>query len=275
MLNQHIKKIPEEITLKEIIIFFFEARKIFLIFSILGILCGVVFGVKVPKMYQAQALIKMAQIGSLKDNLDIQGIDVENPDSLIVRLRYPGTYSQEIIEKCNLHHEFSSPEQLADSIVASTSKGAPSIVQLKVNYRSRDGAKICAEAIFEFIQNSQNQIIEPYLEGARLNLINYQERLKRAQELISKADQYGGAVTAAYLSSREEISLLNQKILSLSAFIQNSEFRKSKLLAPVYVSDPPVFRKIINSIVAGLLAGVFFAFIFTLALKLFRFYKAL
>jgi hypothetical protein len=275
MLNQPIKQIPEEITFREIILFFFEARKIFFILSILGILCGIVFGVNAPKIYQAQALIKMAQIGSVKDNLDIQGIDVENPDSLIVRLRFPGTYSQKIIEKCNLHDEFSSPEQLADSIVASTSKGAPSIVQLKVNYKSKDGAKICAEAIFEFIQISQNQMIEPYLEEARLSLINYQDRLKRAQILISKADQYGGAVTAAYLSSREEISLLNQKILSLSAFIQNSEFRKSKLLAPVYVSDPPVFRKAINTTVIGLLAGVFFAFIFTLGFKLFSFYRPL
>lgn len=254
-----------DLSLLDIIGFILESWKTITCFTLLGIVGAVIYLWAVPKQYEAHAQIKMAQIPNVT-NLNPIGFYIEEPQALISRMALPTSYPKEICELCGLADQKYGEVVLASKVKLSTPKGLGGVVELKIRDASKESAKTCANAVFRLIKDSQAQLIAPLINEANKKLSINEDRLSRASQVISKADSSGVALSATYLSTRDEIHYLIDQITNLQSFIAGSESRATHLLAPIYVEDQPVFPKKRNSFLVGILMGGFLG----LALALLR-----
>ena len=206
-----------EISLLDALIFFKRSYKLIVLIGILGVVTSFVYLLITPKQYRASVQIQMAQIGVNNNNNNINplGINIEEPTLLIARLSSPASYTAEITKLCGLDTAKDVQEVLSKSVKLTIPKGVANVVDLKIIGASPEASINCAQAVFDLIKTTQAQIIKPYIEEAKAKLLDNQERLAKAQDLVMKADKSGSAMGAAYLSTRDEIRFLLDEIIAL------------------------------------------------------------
>ncbi len=264
----------DEISIKDIVDFLVESWKAIIATGILGVAAALAFVMVTPSQYEATAQIQMAQISISNNNTNPLGSNVELPSLLIARHQVPSAYTEDEIKACGLEGKKMPQESLSKLAKFTPVKGVDSIVELKIRLESKEGALACAQALFENVKESQSLIIKPYIEEAKSLLAKYQVRLQETQVLVAKADKSGSALSAAYLANRDEVKFLTDESIRLNALITSGDARQTKLVAPVYVSDLPVFPKKSISLVLGLLAGLFAGLLLVLLRKAWNNYKA-
>ena len=263
----------DEISLKEIIDFLIESWKTIVGVGVLGLLSAVTFIFVIPSQYEATAQIRMAQI-DLGNTTNPLGVNLEDPNTLISRMKLPTAFSEKEVQACKLEKSKFPTEALANNVVKLTAvKGVASLVELKVRGESKEEALACAQAIFQNIKDSQHDIMKPYAEEAKTLLLKYQVRLNDAQSIIARADKSGQALSAAYLANRDELKFFSDETIRLNAIIAAGDARHTKLVSPIYASSKPVFPKKTMSLVLGLLAGLFLGLLYVLAYRAWRNYK--
>ncbi len=271
--NQSLK---DEISLKDIIDFLMESWKTIVGVGLLGLLGSVGFLAVTPNQYEATAQIQMAQISANNNNNNTNplGVNVEEPNLLMARLRLPTTYSAAEIKACDLEGQKMPAESLVSMSKFSAVKGVGSIIELKIRMESREQAVLCAQALFENIRESQNQIIKPYIEEAKGLLTKYQARLKEAQELVTRADKSGAALSAAYLANRDEVKFLTDESIRLNTFVVAGDARQAKLVSPIYASEAAIFPNKKIALMMGLLAGLFLGLLLVMIRKVWNNYRS-
>jgi LPS O-antigen subunit length determinant protein (WzzB/FepE family) len=245
-----------EISLLDALIFFKRSYKLIVLIGILGVVTSFVYLLITPKQYRASAQIQMAQIG-VTNNFNPLGVNIEEPTLLIARLSSPASYTAEITKSCGLDIAKDVQEVLSKSVKLTIPKGVANVVDLKIIGASPEASINCAQAVFDLIKTTQAQIIKPYIEEAKAKLLDNQERLAKAQDLIMKADKSGSAMGAAYLSTRDEIRFLLDEITALKNVVATNDNRATRLVAPIYVSEDPVAPKKRITLLAGLFGGLF------------------
>lgn len=264
----------DEISFNEIIDFLIESWKTIAAVGVLGLLSAVAFIFVTPSQYEAMAQIRIAQI-DLGNNTNPLGVNLEDPNTLISRMKLPTTFSEKEVQACKLEKAKNPTDALANGVFKLTAvKGVVSSVELKTFGESKEEALTCAQAIFEKIKDSQHDIMKPYVEEAKTSLLRYQMRLNDAQSLIARADKSGQALSAVYLANRDELRFLSNETIRLNAIVTGANLLQTKLVSPIYVSDKPVFPKRLASLVQGLLAGFLFGFLYVLARKVWLNYKS-
>lgn len=264
----------DEISLKDIIDFLVESWKAILATGVLGVLAAGTYIAVTPNQYEATAQIQMAQISANNNNTNPLGVNVEEPNLLMARLKLPTTYSVAEIKACGLEGQKMPAESLVSISKFSAVKGVGSIIELTIRMGSREQAVVCAQALFENIRESQNQIIKPYIEEAKALLTKYQARLKEAQELVTRADKSGAALSAAYLANRDEVKFLTDESIRLNTFVTAGDARQAKLVSPIYSSEVAVFPKKKITLMVGLLAGLFLGLLLVMVRKVWNNYRA-
>ncbi|MEO0047067.1 MAG: hypothetical protein RLZZ410_26 [Pseudomonadota bacterium] len=261
--------IEDEISLKDIIDFIIESWKTILATGIVGILAAVGYIVVTPNKYEATAQIQMAQLSSGQ----VAATNVEDPNLLIARMKLPSSYDQNAITICGNQTEKYPAESLAKMVVLSVSKGTQ-MVELKVNGLSREQATQCAESILRIVKDTQKAITEPIIDEAKAKLVKYSQRLQEAQSFIAKADKSGSSMSAAYLSTRDEVKYLTDESIRLNDLIISANTRQTKLVSPIYAPENKVSPKRANALIAGLFAGLFLGLLFMLGRRALAAYKA-
>jgi len=274
--------IEDEISLKDIVDFLVESWKTIFATGVLGLLGAITYIVVVPNQYQATAQIQMAQISANynnnnnnnnNNNTNPLGVNVEDPNLLIARMKLPSSYSQESVKACGYESKQTPLEGLAKMVKLSLIKGTQ-MVELKVLGLSQIQAVQCAESIVETIKQSQKRIAAPIIEDAQLKLAKYYERLKEAQGFILRADKSGSSMSAAYLSTRDEVKFLTDETIRLNDLITSANSRHTKLVSPVYSPENKVSPKRSIALVAGLFAGLFLGLLLMLGKRGYKAYKA-
>ena len=194
----------EEISLIDILRFLKGACKTILVFGILGIAAAFANLAITPKQYEASAKIVMAQIGAA-NYLSPLGINIEEPALLIARLATPTSFTDQEIAACGFEGRPEAGAALAKAIKLVPPKGLANVIELKIVSQSPQLAMQCAGAIFELIKTTQNQLIIPYIEEAKLKLADDERSLASAKDVVAIADKSGSAIDAIYLSTRDEI----------------------------------------------------------------------
>lgn len=267
--------LEDEISLKDIIDFLMESWKTIVGVGLLSLLGSVGFLAVTPNQYEATAQIQMAQISANNNNnTNPLGVNVEDPSLLMARLKLPTTYSAAEIKACGLEGQKMPAESIVSMSKFSAVKGVSSIIELKIRMESREQAVLCAQALFENIRESQNQIIKPYIEEAKGLLTKYKARLKEAQELVTRADKSGAALSAAYLANRDEVKFLTDESIRLNTFVTAGDARQAKLVSPIYASEAAVFPKKKITLMMGLLAGLFLGLLLVMVRKVWKSYRA-
>jgi capsular polysaccharide biosynthesis protein len=266
--------IEDEISLKDIVDFLVESWKAIILTGLLGLLGSIAYLWVTPNQYQATAQIQMAQISASNNNTNPLGVNIEDPNLLMARLKLPTSYSAQEFKACGFESSATPSETLAASAKFSAVKGVGSMIELKINRDKKETAIACAKSLFENIKASQNEIIKPYTEEAKTLLVKYQDRLTNSQSLVSRADKSGAALSAAYLANRDEVKFLTEEILRLNTFITTADSRQAKLVSPIYASDVPVAPKKKIALIAGLFAGLFLGLLLMLGKRGYQAYKA-
>ena len=200
--------IEDEITLKDIVDFLVESWKTIFTTGVLCLLGAVTYIVVTPNQYEATAQIQMAQI-TLGN--PAAPTSIEDGNSLMARMKLPTSYDEESIKTCGLN-EYKKPfEYLAKTVKISVLKGSQ-IIELKVVGSSQSTASACSLKIFEKIKQHQAEIANIFIDEAKSKILIYQKRLQESQAFISKADRSGSSMSAAYLSTRDELKQLNDEI---------------------------------------------------------------
>ena len=261
--------IEDEISLKDIVDFLIESWKAIVATGILGLLGAVTYIVVTPNKYEATAQIQMAQLSSG----GIAGTNLENPNLLIARMKMPSTYDQAAIAACGYEGKPNAAQSISKMIKISIIKGTQ-IVELKVQGLSPQEATQCAESILRIIKDSQKAIAEPVIDEAKAKLQKYSQRLQEAQSFIRKTDKSNSSMSAAYLSTRDEVKFLTDEIIRLNDLIVSANSRQTKLVSPIYSPENKVSPKRAIALVAGLFAGLFFGFLLMLGMRGYKAYKA-
>ncbi len=268
-----------EISLIDILRFLKGAYKTILVFGILGITAAIAYLAITPKLYEATAQIVMAQIGAANNNnnnnnISPLGINIEEPALMIARLSSPTNFTQSELAVCGFEDKPDGAAALAKSIKLAPAKGMPNVVDLKTFGASPEAAKGCANAIFDFTKKTQAQIVAPYIEEAKSKLADNEQRINSARELMLKSDKAGFAMSALYLSNRDEIVYLLNEINNLKKILISDKNRVTRLIAPVYASDVPIGPKKRNILAAGLFGGLFLGLLITLARQMITKFKS-
>lgn len=236
----------EEISLRDVIEFIQSSWKVILSTGIAGLLLGGVFLVVTPNQYEATAQVQMSQLppkGNGQNSVSPVGVNIEEPALLISRFQMPSTYSQLELQACGLEEDKKSFETLANLVKITPLKGVASVVELKVKRPSPELAKSCVEGIFNKIHDTQKSIKDPFLAEALTKISNYERQLLVAKSVLERADKSVGGVTASYLSTRDEVRMLQDEIMDLESFVSAGESRRAKLVSPIYTSDQVVSPK--------------------------------
>jgi LPS O-antigen subunit length determinant protein (WzzB/FepE family) len=271
--------IEDEISLKDIVDFLVESWKTIFATGVIGLLAAVTYIVVTPNQYEATAQIQMAQISSNNNNNNNNnntnplGVNVEDPNLLIARMKLPSSYSQESVKACGYESKQTPLESLAKMVKLSLIKGTQ-MVELKVLGLSQIQAVLCAESIVETIKQSQKIIAAPIIEDAQLKLAKYSQRLQDAQGFILRADKSGSSMSAAYLSTRDEVKFLTDETIRLNDLIASANSRQTKLVSPIYSPENKVSPKRSIALVAGLFAGLFLGLLLMLGKRGYKAYKA-
>lgn len=265
-------KSMQDVYIETAVKFFLNVWKSLLMFGLLGFLSALIYVLKAPKQYEAIAQIQMPQIyrGSNyrnENNNNNLGGSVEDPNLLLARMKIPTSYSNLNVKACGLERSKSPAEVLTSLAQFSLVKGVSTSVELKIRMDSKDQAVACAESIFENIQNSQNQILKPYIDEAKNLLTKYQARLEDARMTISYADKNSADLSAVYLINRDEVKLLLDESIRLNNFISSSEAHQARLVSPIYASDKPVSPRKKVALIVGFLLGLFIGFIYVIVKK--------
>lgn len=259
-----------EISLADILRFLGSAWKSIAITGTLGLAAAVTYLAVTPKQFEATAQITMAQIGAANNNnLNPLGINIEEPALLIARFSSPTSFTPEVLEACGYQDEPDAGQLLSKSIKLATPKGVASVVDLKTFGSSPQAAKACAQSLFELIKSTQAQIVAPYIEEAKAKLADDEERLARTKNLVAKADKSGQAMSASYLSTRDEIRFLLDEITALKNVVSSNQNRATRLVAPIYASDTPISPKKRMALAGGLFGGLFLGLLLTLGRQMF------
>lgn len=266
----------DEISLSDVIEFFRSSWKLIISMGLIGLVIGIFFLFFAPKQYEAVGQIQMSQLGPKgggRDILNPDGVNVEDPVLLIARFKLPSTYTSAEIEACGLkNQDDGSYESLAEVVKISPLKPTTTVVELKIKKSSPGLAKSCLEAIFERIKQTQEAIKEPYLIKARMKIVSSVSKQSSAKLILDRADKSGSALSAIYLSTRDEVKALQDEISILEGFIAYGEMHRTKLISPIYVSERPVSPKrkitIVFSLLAGLFVGILVAFIIKYKIQL-------
>lgn len=282
MLKQSFNQIQDdEISFVEIIDFLIESWRSIIFTGLLGVLASIGYFLVTPNQFQAIAQIQMAQIQVAQtssshkaNNVNLLGVNVEDPNLLIVRLKLPTTYSDEVIEECGFDNSKYPAEDLLNSLKFTANKDVTSTIELKINRDSKELAEACAQALFESIKNHQNIIAKPFIEAYKALLINYEERLNHSKTFLARVDKSSPAFSAVYLANRDEVKFLVEEIFKLNSLIAIADMNQAKLVAPIYAVDLPVFPKKDASMIIGLIAGLSLGLLFAIGKKVFKTYKA-
>ena len=109
MSDSYSNQAPEdEISIKDIVDFLLESWKAILATGLVGLLGAAGFIVFTPSQYEATAQIQMAQIApnnnnnNNNNNSNPLGVNVEDPNLLMARLKLPSSYTEDEIKACGL-----------------------------------------------------------------------------------------------------------------------------------------------------------------------------
>lgn len=263
-------QVDDEISLVDTLSFIKDAWKSIVIAGVAGISLSIAYIVITPNQYESVAQIAMAQIGAANNNnINPLGVNIEDPVLLIARMSSPTSFTPQVIVACGFQGQSNAAVALSGGIRLTIPKGLANVVELKTFGKSPQEAQECSRAVFELIKTTQSQIIAPYIEEAKVKLLDDEERLARAQEIVTKSDKSGSAMGAAYLSTRDEIRYLLDEITALKNVVTSNQNRATRLIAPIYASDAPIAPKKRLILAAGLLAGVFLGLLITVVRQLF------
>lgn len=223
----------------------------------LGALIGAGSMLVMPSVFQATAMISMAQVPSLNNDRSSPVIavsNIEEPAFLLERLKIPSTYTPAAIEGCRLIASNMDAESMVRMISVGIPRSVGSVAILRIRAGTPEAAAQCATSLFEMIRIQQETMIKPLELDLQHALSALEKRLSDVQSEMRRAEKEGRYETF-FFAKRDELLFLNQQIYALRRGIQR--ILPTQIVAPVYSPSGPVSPQSVLVLSAATLAGLF------------------
>lgn len=243
----------DEISSRDIAQFLSKFWKLICISGAIGLFSAIGYLAYTPLEYEIQAQIRVGQI-KLSDGMK----DTESPAAVMYRMKFPAAYSDKTIKVCGLENNSNPREVLASLVRLSTPKGLESVIDFKMRGTSKEQLITCSQAIYESLTEVHNELIKFEIQKAKNTILNYQTRLKSLRDIFAQSANLGSVGSSVYLANQDEFKFLLVEQSRLNAFIQSSTEFPPKLMAPMYISHDHIYPKRLQSVLIGLLSGLFF-----------------
>jgi capsular polysaccharide biosynthesis protein len=245
-----------EISLLDILLFLKRSWKIITAFGAVGLIVAVIYLLTIPKQYQAIAQIQMARI-NFQSNIFPLGVNIEEPSMLILRISNPAFFTPSAIAACSLDGKDNAASILSKLIKLSQPKVVANILELKIVGDDPESAHQCANAIFELIKKSQDNILSPYVDEAKISIANYEARYAKARDMMLKKDISESLTVISSMFALDEIRYSLEQINVLKNIVTSNINMTARLVTPIYVSDVPASTNKRATLTLGLLVGLF------------------
>lgn len=203
-----------EISLFDIYDFFKEGWKTIIVFSVIGLLVGVVVAFVLPEKFQASALIEPASVASKSSGLARQS--VEPPAVLAEKMKQPSYYSDKTLQICSYRPEENSPQKLVNRLRPNVARNS---VFVSVTYiaPSPKLASTCLQQVLNDVMTNQARLSEPLINNLQVELSNAEQELKA---VTTERDQQR-------IKNKEKLAVAQSKLLAAQKFVE--QFSKDKL----------------------------------------------
>lgn len=263
---QELKRVRAgaDITLGDIFSFVRQNLKLVLLGGVLGLLGGGLYLAIASEEFAARGQLRMAQlVSSSVGEQKIAFINIEEPSALIYRLRSPATYSDVVIEQCNIENAEEMGEYLDGLLKVTPIKNVPNEVDFVVIHSSPELAKNCALAIVEMVMVQQREMINNRYVGHAERIAQYAEATKDEIRQFDKVkrEELG---SFAYLSKLDRLGWLRTRMDQLEAELFLSQKHPLTLVTSISTSNRPtspnVRRSLLFATVLGMLLGLLYVF---------------
>ena len=170
----------DEISIADMIRFFYSHKKMILIFVIIGTLLGGLYGNFTAPVYKGSVLISPAKIA---------GVFVVNPKVTVTKLDMNSYYSKETFLNCNPDF-YKDKDKDIDCDISSMVKASVTkdgdLIQLQMQNKNKTVIKDCLNSMVDDIRTSQNIIADPLIQLKNNEMKLAEEKLKNAEEFKVK-----------------------------------------------------------------------------------------
>lgn len=261
---------PNTLSFLEILIFFKAGYKTIYISGVVGLVFSGIYLLFTPALYEAVVNVSMTRIFTPNNS---SWLNIEEPSALIVRTSNSSNLQTELINVCGFDASVDIGGQLSRYIKLSIPKSAPSSVEIRAIRPSRDLAKACADAMYQFIVKSQAEMAKNLGEAAKAknssDLAKIDRRLSEDRLLIAR-DQTRGSLTPTHFAVINQIRTLEDQRELLLQVLQAGVIQQPLLNPSISTSENPIHPKIVISLAIGFLAGVLMGICIVLGLQVRR-----
>lgn len=215
-----------------------EHYKVLLLTSLCGLGLGLVGAWYLPEKYTASASLQSAML---------LGKEAEEPQVLAEKMSSPTYYSPATFSACGLTDQPDPGFHLV-KLLQPKKQRASTFVTVSFRASSPGLASACLEAVLADVGRWQNEIVQPQLEAATLELKKNEERLKSAEEFLAQLTTSGvtekSVVTRQFNDARFAASSLMVTILAAkqSEITElRSSIQKTRLALTPPQTQPPLF----------------------------------
>jgi uncharacterized protein involved in exopolysaccharide biosynthesis len=269
MIQHNHQDSEAEISMLELVSFFYENWGKILAGGIIGSSLGMGYIFIAPLKYQAIANIQVSKVA---------GTDVEPPNVLVEKLKMPMYYTQNTFLACNVIELEAPGEAIAKELKPTLSKNAP-IISIAYKGKSIESSKNCLESVLNNIRVNQNEISKPMLES-RINQLNNLKQKLESAENISKilsakntsfnfSDSKFSASTlllATILNKENEVKDLRTQINEMEILLSEPQTKGAFLTTAVYAPITPVNKRELIVLLGGI-GGAFSALCYLIVRK--------
>ena len=265
-----VNKIAEsEISLSDIQKFIASYRWIIIISGVVGLLIAGSQMLVTQKKFQSQAIFSVAKIDAPQNNsLNFLAINVEEPSALIARLGLRGVYTSDVTYACHGVNEAGS----VDGFTLSIPKNFTNAVAINAIGSSPEAVEKCAILVYKFIEQSQDQYMDPYIQDAKTRIAEIQSRLVTLKDYISNGDSIIQPATL-YLIYRDEYKFLLNEESALRKSIASAKRRGTHLIVDINSEEIPLNPSWPIRLMAGIMIGICIGIFLSIFLKIINYLK--
>lgn len=275
--NQSVKSqeidSPDELNLIDVINFLRLNIRYLIWGTLLGVTLALIIAVLLPKQYEAKALIKIGQIGSL----DTNALPIEPGLQVVDRIKSQ-SFQDTVLEALGV-----STEDEDDKLVKQFRKNLKvrleksELISLSLNAISRTVAAVNMQEVINQLNITHNRLLLPTVTRLKLELDSINNELKLAdiesKQLMKTLETQSDKITdtkfsqtvllnSLRISKEEEYRSFKDTKRMLEEKLSPERTFATHVLGKVEVSKKPVFPKYSLFILAGVFIGLIMSFLY-------------
>jgi uncharacterized protein involved in exopolysaccharide biosynthesis len=251
---------------------------VLLLTSLCGLGLGLVGAWYLPEKYTASATLQSAML---------LGKEAEEPQVLAEKMSSPTYYSPVTFSACGLTDQADPGFHLV-KLLQPKKQRASTFVTVSFRATSPGVASACLEAVLADVGRRQNDIVQPQLNVASLELKKNEERLKSAEEFLAQlttsgvteksvASQFNDArfsasslMVTTLAAKQSEITELRNSIQKTRLALTPPQTQAPSFVTPIYASEIKTWPKPALFTALGLILGAMLGLVSVLTLTFCR-----